>query len=225
MSEDLTQPIITEQRKTPIVPILFTIFQVVLISIAGFFGYQNFLMHKQIAKLSIQPVPTPIPTIPVDPIASWETYVNETYGINIKYPDEFTYTSSGPNLFQQQINQGKQISGTIAPSYDTVRFTNGGKNFDLGIFHTQTILGDGNFDGSCGTQFAEKTLINTQEKINNFPYRRILESDKGNQSLYYCFLSGNNNLMVLSVVNNSPDNIDYYNYLFNKILSTFRFVD
>lgn len=74
MSEDSIQPIIAEPRKTPIIPILLTIFLVVLISIAGFFGYQNFLMHKQIAKLSIQPVPTPIPNTPVDPTANWKTY-------------------------------------------------------------------------------------------------------------------------------------------------------
>lgn len=90
MSEDLTQPIITESRKTPIIPILFTIFLVVLISIAGFFGYQNFLMHKQIAKLSIQPVPTPIPTIPVDPTANWKTYTNTKYNFSFKYPSSFS---------------------------------------------------------------------------------------------------------------------------------------
>lgn len=79
MSEDLTQPIITESRKTPILPILFTILLVVLVSISGFLAYQNYQLQQKIAQnttSSVPPttVPTIIPTSVVDPTANWKTY-------------------------------------------------------------------------------------------------------------------------------------------------------
>lgn len=68
--------------------------------------------------------------------SDWPTYENDDLGFQLKYPPGYTFSSLGPNLAQQEVEKGKQISGTVQPSLDTIAFLNenGQKQFQIEIF-------------------------------------------------------------------------------------------
>jgi hypothetical protein len=163
----------------------------------------------------------------ISEIANWKTYNNSKYGFSFKYPESYNFSSSGPNFAQQQIDSGKQISGTVAPSFDTLAFTGSNKDhsFTVGIFGS-IFQGDAlrqGFDGSCGTQFADKTLIDKTDLLNGIKYREVEQQDHLGINIHYCFLSGTNIFLSLSAFSVNKDNIDKASQFLQQILSTFKF--
>lgn len=149
-------------------------------------------------------------------IDDWKKYTNQVYGFSLKYPSNFVYSNSGPNSFQQQLNKGQQISGTVAPSFDTITFTNNRQKFSLGIFHQQSNLPDGGFDGSCGSQFADSTQLDQMKNLNILQYREIQQKTGDQNIVQYCFLNNSQNLLVLSSTVDSRSLLD-------QVLATFEF--
>ena len=119
------------------------------------------------------------------------------------------------------MNNQETISGTIAPSYDTITFSNTAKQLRLGIFHQQNDL-SGGYDGSCGSQFADKTLV---DKTQNTPiqYREIQQQSGTTITLQYCFFNADKNLLVLSTDNDSSNKLAESKQLFDQILSSLTF--
>jgi len=112
--------------------ILISAILIVLVG-GGIFAWQYFGVPKEEAK---GPGGTP-EGITKDETADWQTYRNEEYGFEIKYPREFTFSSSGPNDEQQRLDKGETISGTVQPSYDTVIFSRNNKEqFKIEMFHS-----------------------------------------------------------------------------------------
>jgi hypothetical protein len=62
---------------------------------------------------------TPTPNINTD---NWKIYRSNKFGFVFKYPPDFQNSSSGPNDAQKSLNRGEEISGTAAPSLDTITF-------------------------------------------------------------------------------------------------------
>lgn len=198
---------------------------ILIVSVVGVFYLGKSHSVKQTALTSIetsQPRPTTFPT--TGETSAWRTYRNEEYGILIKYPQGYGYGSTGPNNSQKQLNKGQQISENIAPSYDTIKFTGEEQDFSIGIFHTL----DANkiadlevsFDGSCGTQFADKTIVNKLDSVNGIKYRKIQQSISATNNIQLCFLNTANNLIVLSIFGISKEKVEEIDQFLKQILST-----
>lgn len=78
----------------------------------------------------------PDTTTPQEVSADWKTYRNKEFGFEFMYPPELKFVSSGPNEVQKALDRGEMISGTAAPSYDTITFLNSEnkEQFDATIF-------------------------------------------------------------------------------------------
>mgnify|MGYP001593933360 CR=1 FL=1 len=98
MSEDLTPPVINEQRKSPILPVILTVLLVILVSVSGFLAYQNHQLQQKIAQtsatLSFFPTiaPTAVPTVVTGQTVGWKTFNRN--GMLFKYPQEWVINTS-----------------------------------------------------------------------------------------------------------------------------------
>ncbi|HUW72108.1 MAG TPA: hypothetical protein VMV66_02910 [Candidatus Humimicrobiaceae bacterium] len=167
-----------------------------------------------------------------DETADWETYRNEEYGFEVKYPSEITISSYGPNVAQQAINRGEQISGTVTPSLDTVVFSDdGGQLGAIGIFHkTEKDLTINNYDdgylylsGPCDllwgfhpdnislTSINDVTALIAEGEI-------IIDEEVVSYNHCYYLKNPDENLIVIS-------NSGYKEDIFSQMLSTFRFIE
>lgn len=229
-SEESKKETLEKQPVSPVVPgphqsklplVLLLIFLLFL------FGFGGFLLGKYLsvpqnipAMPTLGSKPTVIPTTASDETANWKTYTNQDYGLEFKYPSNYTFNSLGPNTSQQQLNSGQQISGTVAPSYDTIEFKGADPQFELDIYHTGFDLNNLPFDGSCGSQFADKTL--TEQILNKpFKHKLVVQQADNNTNIDLCFLNQKTNLITLKASTENKSN-EIKNFLY-QILSTFKF--
>ena len=110
-------------------PIGIIIIVLVALMAGGIIFWQYFGLEKKEIKAPEEKI--------IDETADWQTYRNEEYGFEIKYPPELTFSSKGPNVAQQSLDNGEQISGTVQPSYDTLIFSDqqNKEQFKIEIFH------------------------------------------------------------------------------------------
>lgn len=218
------------RKSSGFVGILVLVVVLVMIVAAG-----AYYLGKQSGGAGLPSITTQSPTSSPasDLTANWKIYTNTKFRISVKYPSTYQFSSTGPNISQKQLDNGQQISGTVAPSYDTINFTGDNQDFTLGIFHIpDSLLIDnlsGGFDGSCGSQFADKTLVDKLDSIGSTKYRERQQQVSSKVNIQYCFLSGTKNLVVLSVFGISNDNIEKTNQFLKQIISTvntaFKFLD
>lgn len=198
-------------------PIIILIFFVILVVI-GYFAYK-FYSPKAPA---FNPSPSPKPTIDTSPSANpdpnliigWKTYTNPGYGLEIKYPKEFTYKDIGSNNDERTSTKSAAIVRSRPEILDRVAFTDSNKNqFTLNYY---AISADSNsntnvnnlyeYSGYCGTQFAERTLSSKVYQVNNLSYKMVSQIDPNGKSLTdFCFFNSAGNLIVLRNVSGSTE--------------------
>lgn len=171
----------------------------------------------------------PSPASTLESTNNWKTYTNIKYNFSFKYPNLYTYNSSGPNLFQQKLNSGEQISGTVAPSFDTIFLDGSLPKFEVGIFHEISALQRNNleigFDGSCGTQFGDKTNVNKIDSVDNLKYRLVEQEISKQSNIFFCFSNKNGNLIVLRSWQIPLEKVEFTRSFLRQILSTFKFLE
>lgn len=169
-----------------------------------------------------------------DETADWKIHIEERYGFSFKYPSSLKIDAQGPNVAQQELNEGKQISGTATPSYETIYFrdsTNKAK-FQIDVFHTtdKNISIDNYKDyfyafGTCDLRYLnDEPLVKVIQK-NGISFIQADVVGVGNlpRSCFY-LKNKNNNLIVLSMLA-SDSKLDYDSTMriVENILSTFKF--
>ncbi|MDP3990887.1 MAG: hypothetical protein Q8P63_01155 [Candidatus Nealsonbacteria bacterium] len=160
--------------------------------------------------------------------ADWQTYKNDEYGFEIKYPSEFTFSSEGPNSVQYTIDRGEQISGTVQPSYDTIIFFDGNNEVDrVEIFHkyAKDILEENYQDkeylylfGPCDIRWGFQPEVFNLNSINNVDILIVKGKNQEDVSQTCGYLKNSDgNLIVIS-------NKEYKSEIFNQMFSTFKFL-
>jgi len=219
--------------KDPRINWKYILIVVILVVIAGggYWFYWNWQMAKQEKKLLEFPEikrPEKVEKVE-DETPNWKNYRNEEYGFEIKYPAEFTISSEGPNSAQEALDRGEQISGTVAPSYDTIIFSDDDNELArIEIFHKyeKDILEENYKDkdylylfGPCDVRWDFKPEIINLEFINDLKILTVKGKAEGNisQNCYY-LKNIDGNLIVIS-------NKGYKTETFNQMLSTFKFIE
>lgn len=211
------------------------ILTLLILAVLAVSGYFAFIFYSQKLPESIT---TPLPVPPLDAsgspnpnpslIIGWKTYTNSTYGLEMKYPKEFTYKSIGSNQDEIASTRSAVIARSRPEILDRIVFTDSNKNqFTLNFYapssdsNSNTKVGNlFEYSGFCGTQFAERTLASTVHQVNNLSYKVVSQIDPNGKSLTdFCFFNTGGNLIVLRNELGSTE------IAMKLILSTVRLLD
>jgi len=200
----------------PTKTILIAILAVLSVSLAGFLGYQKLTQPAVSQSVINQPVVNqPITTIS-DETAGWQTYKNEQYGFEIKYPGDWHVYPPvlqgmdivGFSNLSEEEAQAKQESGDVTNTYSlTVKIING--QIDDWLKAQQEFSGAIDF-------LKEKIIIGENE---GYKISGTLEDKKGFSKVFFT------REKVYLIETLFPEKCRYEECeIFNQILSTFRFI-
>ncbi|OGG10308.1 hypothetical protein A2154_02615 [Candidatus Gottesmanbacteria bacterium RBG_16_43_7] len=108
---DQVQPSIaaTVKRKSPILAIItFGLFLLIL-GLAGYFGYENYQLKRQGTVTPPPPAPPIKPTVTPIPSTDWKTYNNPIHNITFKYPPLWTISENAGSLEGERVFNSQVI--------------------------------------------------------------------------------------------------------------------
>lgn len=236
---DLSQtPVAVGKKKVNPLTIVVLLIVILLVGVGGI--YAGMQISKKQTPIPLVSQPTIIPTKFVQPTsvsdetANWKTYTNTKYGFEFMYPQNLNYVSLGSNSAQKEVDQGKEISGTVVPSFDTINFREGDKNkkFSVEIFkENETALTPKNYQnglymsGSCDLRWLDNkpsVVKNTELNGNNLLEVNIT-GPKQYVSCYYIKNRNGNLIVISSEIFTDKPMFEKINEEIIKILSTFKF--
>jgi hypothetical protein len=115
---------------------------ILILAILGIIGYFVFVFYTQrLPAVTLLPSPTPAidasGSATPDPslIIGWKTYVNPDFGLELKYPKEFSYKSIGSNRDEITSTTSAVIARSRPEITDRIAFTDSNKNqFTLNFY-------------------------------------------------------------------------------------------
>ena len=196
---------------------LFLVIAIVVICIGGLL---HFSWQKGLIKTNPNQQPSPTPNTSIDETANWNTYKNNEYGFEFKYPPDWkekqTYGKKG---FENLILFGKKEEDSWSVSNGDLtfqRYINSQnlpfKDYILDYMVNTQPLPD---DPEERMQSARNTIMKMND-LNFHGYDALMLKD----STIYIYL--NPDIISLNIY--SPQTKEH-KLIFNQILSTFEFVD
>lgn len=171
----------------------------------------------------------------ITPTNNWSVYESRDPVFKFQYPPSYGFEVKGPNQTKLDLDAGKQISGTLPPSLQTIVFTSPYlSDFEVVVYYLfpDELNEKYNYNGSCGSQFADENLLNqmfTVKDEDNFDIdvlerRQVFHSELGEEvKVSYCFRGYKSILISLQVGNlNNPVKEETI-ALFHSIISTLTF--
>jgi len=191
---------------------------------------------NQAPNVSNEQQPPQQPSMAPNETVNWQTYKNEAFGFQFKYPASFTVVSSGPNEEEKKIEKGEQISGTVSPSYDTVTFSNAtGAKFNVMIFPVSKseVSPDGFMKGYlsmgsvCDTRWigsvSEGPMLLNENGVPVLRVQVVAGGPRGGGKSEGCYYFKNSAGNVIAFNISGEENSDFssvFNFVNDKILPT-----
>jgi len=168
--------------------------------------------------------PAPALGAPRSDTSRWPSYLDHAFGFGLRYPPGYRVKYYGPNLAMRDLMAGKQISGTVPPSRQTIGFSRSrAPGFHVVVYGPPAQFSPAMTPaGQCGSQFA-RLLINRIVTIDRL---RVLERRQvrpdGRVGIDYCFGSGGGYLIVLRAQHLRAGDVARVDRLLRLILATVR---
>ena len=185
---------------------------------AGIFAYQYYWSLEEEVEI-------PEETQPKDETADWKTYRNEEYGFEIKYPTDFK-VNQNEEIYFSSLNYGdtrikisvdKNLSvpldGTFGGRYQYLE----NQQIDSKVFSEKSADFNKDYFIAYGGMGSWDTVINSYQYKNTDYY--IVSLYRGRQ------LGASSTEIINQTLIEMRDENNDYTKIFNKILSTFRFLE
>lgn len=169
---------------------------------------------------------------------NWKTYTNMDYNFTFRFPENWTYSLEGPNAAMIDLQNGKSITGSVQPSFNTIDFFNPFIDKELSISIYPAYKNDLSRDqfengylysyGLCDLRWEFDPSGMDLLNIKNHIFLRVQGNEKSDISLnlptknIVCYYVNSNtgNLIVLSAIPSSKVS-DFS--IYDQIISTFQF--
>ncbi len=193
---------------------------ILFLAILNLFLISYVLLVRSLPSTKIQPITTlPTPSQPADPTSTWQTYKNNKYGFEFKYPAELIYKPYSGN-----------INDDGEDSIQSIDFRT--KQLELG---RETISGIRYLisisDFGCELFDRTKTTIDPAISdienitIDSLPAKLYHFSWDGTEGEVTQIPYNNNNSCIYLSVSYGPNYQSLWENQYNQILSTFKFTD
>lgn len=161
-------------------------------------------------------------------VSGWHTYRSYNYSFEFSYPNELKLSELGPNSAQYGLDTQESISGTVPPSYETVKLVSDrtAEWLDFEIFYPlERLKADQPIVGDCGSHQADETLVNRMIHVGGLDLLERRQRYGDSFRIDYCFISGSGNLVVFKAhafKGIKIDRIEEVDKLMRQILGTVK---
>jgi len=242
MDQNLPVPKPNSRPIPPIISILSIFLAAAISSVSTylFLNYQTLIKPKQTIQPNVSPSPSPVSV----PTTDWKSYSNAVLNLSFKYPSELLLIED--LKFDKSTNLAPGVwlnppfSGENVHQYEWIYISNSNIH-DSNIMFIVPSHNDAIYNTRIGETYKDpNNSINLQTRLPDiaidgnearvFEYKQELNGPALATIIY--LKRGDVDYVIENTYKNNPANFgssgktrDYYNQIFNQILSTFKFTN